>query len=111
MGEVNDWMWLVKTGKGDFFIKVAGEWTQEEAAQRVKVLFDVILKLPIIGMIPRKRSTGPDDMQATIYENPEAEDALGFSFLAGKKLWEVCGRGAEYEAQLILLEEQMEHSV
>ncbi|KKM17719.1 hypothetical protein LCGC14_1672830, partial [marine sediment metagenome] len=27
---------------------------------------------------------------------------------AGKKLWEVCGRGVEYEAELIRLKKEME---
>ncbi|KKM78714.1 hypothetical protein LCGC14_1357290, partial [marine sediment metagenome] len=36
MGEVKDWMWLLTTAKGDFLISVAGEWTQEEAAQKLK---------------------------------------------------------------------------
>ena len=35
MGEVREWMWLVKTVEGSFFIVVVGEWAQEEAATRV----------------------------------------------------------------------------
>ncbi|MBA7664245.1 hypothetical protein ES703_72302 [subsurface metagenome] len=61
MDEVKDWLWLVKTNKGDFFITVIGNWTQEEAATRVRGVFRIVLKLNIIGMIPRKRVTGPDD--------------------------------------------------
>ena len=111
MGEVKDWMWLIMTAKGDFFITVCGEWTQEEAAQKVKFVFEVFLKLPIIGMVPRKRSTGPEERQGTIYEQPEPEDALGFYFLGGKNLWEACGRGVEYEAQLVLTKGQMKRDV
>ncbi|KKL48307.1 hypothetical protein LCGC14_2326830 [marine sediment metagenome] len=107
MAEVKDWMWLIMTAKGDFLITVAGEWTEEEAAQKVKYVFDVFLKLTIIGMVPRKRSTGPQERQGTIYEQPEPKDALGFNFLGGKKLWEVCGRGAEYQAELVLVKGQM----
>lgn len=104
MDEVRDWMWLVKTSKGDFFMTVIGKWTQEEAAKRVRGVFEVILKLDIIGMTPRKRATGPDDIQGTIYEEPK--NPVGFELLAGKKLWEACGRGTEYEAQMILLKKQ-----
>lgn len=102
--EIKDWMWLVKTPKGDFFLTVVGKWTQEEAAKRVKAVFEVVLKLDIVGMIPRKRSTGPDDIHGTIYEEPK--DPVGFQFLAGKKLWQACGRGAQYEAERILLEKE-----
>ncbi|MBA7695226.1 hypothetical protein ES703_103848 [subsurface metagenome] len=111
MDEIKDWMWLVKTHKGDFFMTVVGKWTQEEAATRVRGIFHVVLKLVIIGMIPRKRATGPDDAMGTIYQQEEPKDELGFSFLAGKKLWEVCGRGVEYEAQMILLKEEMKRGV
>ena len=106
MNDMKDWLWLVKTNKGDFFITVIGNWTQEEAAKRVRAVFHVLLKLTIVGMIPRKRSTGPDDIQCTIYEQEEPKDELGFSFLAGKRLWEVCGRGVEYEAELIRLKKE-----
>lgn len=109
--EIKDWMWLVKTSKGDFFITVVGKWTQEEAATRVRGVFHVVLKLVIIGMIPRKLRTGPDDMAGTIIEQLEPKDSLGFDFLAGKKLWDICGRSAEYEAQLILLKDEMKRGV
>ncbi len=107
MDEMKSWMWLVKTSKGDFFITVIGSWTQEEAAKRLRAVFHVILKLAIIGMIPRKRATGPDDMLGTIFEQLEPKDQLGFGFMAGKRLWEVCGRGVEYEVQIILLEKEL----
>jgi len=103
MNDMKDYLWLVKTNKGDFFMTVVGKWTQEEAAKKVRAVFEVVLKLDIVGMIPRKRATGPDDVMGTISEQEEPKDALGFNFLAGKKLWEVCGRGVEYEAQMILL--------
>jgi len=64
--EVKDWMWLVKTAKGDFFMTVVGKWTQEEAAKKVQQVFETI-KLDIICIIPRKRSTGPEDMRGTIF--------------------------------------------
>lgn len=91
------WLWLVKTPKGDFFLTVTGDWTQEQAAIRVRAVFDVYLKLNIIEMVARKRAIGPDDMQATIYEVPEEP---GFHLMGGKKIWEACGRGAEYEAAM-----------
>ena len=105
MNEVKDWLWLVKTNKGDFFITVIGNWTQEEAAEKIRLVFEKI-KLNITAMIPRKRVTGPDDAMGTIYEQEEPKDELGFSFLAGKRLWEVCGRGVEYEAELIRLKKE-----
>lgn len=109
MGEVKDWMWLVKTNQGDFFITVVGKWTQAEAAAKVRIVFDDI-KLGIIGMIPRKRATGPDDCTGTIVEQLEPKDAQGFDFMAGKKLWHICGRAAEYDAEMILLKKGMEGS-
>ncbi|KKL91533.1 hypothetical protein LCGC14_1893810 [marine sediment metagenome] len=72
-----------------------------------QVRVEVFLKLPIIGMVPRKRSTGPEERQGTIYEDAERENPLGFYFLGGKKLWEACGRGVEYEAELVLMKGQM----
>ncbi len=107
MDEVKDWLWLVQTDKGDFFITVLGNWTQEEAAKKIRRVFDEI-KLDITAMIPRKRATGPDDAMGTIYEQEEPKDARGFNFLAGKKLWEACGRGVEYEAERIRLRKEME---
>ena len=50
--------------------------------------------------------TGPDDAMGTIYQQEEPKDELGFQFLGGKKLWEVCGRGTEYEAELIRLKKE-----
>lgn len=104
--KVKVYMWLVKTSKSDFFITVYGNWTEEEAIKRVKAVFDVQLKLGIDALIPRKRATGDMDACCTLYQNLERKDGLDIEFLAGKKLWEVCGRGAEYEAQLILLKAQ-----
>lgn len=101
--EVKDWLWLIKTNKGDFFMTVVGKWTQGEAARKVRIVFDG-LKLDIVGMIPRKRSTGTDDIQGTIYEQPDPKNALGFDFLAGRKFWQLCGRDAEYDAEMVLWE-------
>ena len=105
MNDMKLWLWLVQTDKGDFFITVIGNWTQGEAAKKLLWVFDEI-KLNIIAMIPRKRATGPEDTMGTLYQQEEPKDALGFSFLGGKKLWEVCGRVAEYEANLILLKRE-----
>jgi hypothetical protein len=55
MDEVKDWLWLVQTDKGDFFITVLGNWTQEEAAKKIRRVFDEI-KLDITAMIPSRRS-------------------------------------------------------
>ncbi|KKM68150.1 hypothetical protein LCGC14_1463660, partial [marine sediment metagenome] len=41
-----------------------------------------------------------------IYQDEKPENVLGFQFLGGKKLWEVCGRGVEYEAELIRLKKE-----
>jgi len=106
MDEMNEWMWLVNTAKGDFFITVTGRWTQEEAAKKVRTIFDT-LKLDIVGMIPRKRATGPIDMTGSIIQQLKPKDELGFDFYAGEKFWRLCGRGAEYDVQRILLEEEM----
>lgn len=99
-------MWLVKTDKGDFSITVEGRWSQGEAARKVRQVFD-LLKLEIVGMIPRKRATGSDDMMGTIIEQFESEGQSTFSFLAGERIWQVCGRGAEYQAQKILVEKRL----
>jgi len=97
-------MWLVKTVEGSFFIVVVGEWAQEEAATRVRGVFHVILKQSIISMVPRKRSTGPIDMASSIIEQRPPKDKVGFDFYAGREVWRLCGRIAEYDAQRILLE-------
>ena len=106
MSDMKDYLWLVKTNKGDFFMTVFGNWTQEEAAKNLRLVFDSI-KLDIIAMIPRKRATGPDDAMGTFYEQEDAKSGLGFEFLGGKKLWEVCGRGVEYAGTRVLLDKQM----
>ncbi len=100
MNNMKDYIWLLKTDKGDFFITVYGPWTQEEAAEKVQAVFKAI-GAKITAMIPRKRVTGPSDAGCTLYEQKDAKSGLGFDFLAGKKIWEACGRGAEYEAELI----------
>ena len=105
MNDMKDYLWLVKTDKGDFFITVIGNWTQEEAAKKLRLVFEEI-KLNITAMIPRKRVTGPDDAMGTIYEQEEPKNERGFEFLAGKKLWESCGRGVEFEAELIRLKKE-----
>lgn len=109
--EMKDWLWLVKTNKGEFFITVIGNWTEEEASKRLRAVFDVQLKLDITAMIPRKRATGSDDVMGTIYQqsifqDDEPRNELDFHFLAGKKIWEVCGRGVEYEAELIRVKKE-----
>lgn len=98
MDKANYWMWLVKTKKGNFLISVIGKWTQEEAAVRVKGVFKVLLKVDILDMIPRKLTTGPADMQGTIYEQDPPTDELGFTFHAGKKIWDLRGQGAKFDA-------------
>lgn len=107
MSDMKDYLWLLKTDKGDFFISVCGNWTEEEAAKKVHRVFGTI-GVTITSMVPRKRVTGPDDAGCTIYQSEDAKSGLGFDFLAGKKLWEACGRGAEYEAELILSKKEMD---
>ncbi len=107
MSDMKDYLWLLKTDKGDFFISVLGNWTQEEAAKKVQLVFGTI-GANITAMIPRKRATGPDDAMCTLYEQEDAKSGLGFDFLAGKKLWEACGRGVEYEAELIRSKKEIE---
>ena len=105
---MKDWLWLVKTNKGDFFITVIGG-TQEEAAKKLRLGFDV-LKLNITAMIPRKRATGLMEAMGTIYdEQEEPKNELGFTLLGGKKLWEACGRGVQYQAEMIRLKKEGDH--
>ena len=100
MDEINNYMWLVKTNRGDFFISVSGKWTEHEAEVRLRGVFKILLKLDIVSMTPRKRATGPMDNHGTIYEDADAKSGLGFSFIAGKKIWEAAGRLPEYEVQM-----------
>jgi hypothetical protein len=97
LAETQVWMWLLKTNKGDFFI-TALKWNQQEAIENIKDVFSR-LGIEIQSWVPRKRSTGLDDVQCTIYKSEK--DELGYQFLAGKKIWQACGRGAEFEAELI----------
>lgn len=100
MNEIKDWMWLVKTDKGNFLISVVGKWTQEESKEKVRLAFEK-LKLDINAMIPRKRATGPDEAMGTIYQPEELEKGLEFQLYGGKNLWAACGRLVEYEAEKI----------
>ncbi len=102
---MNEYLWLIRTNKGDFFISVHGNWTLEEAAKRVRLAFATI-KLTITAMIPRKRATGPGDAMCTIYEEKGTTNPLGFEFLAGKKLWDACGLGGLFDAELIRLKSE-----
>jgi len=102
---VNDYLWLVRTDKGNFFITVVGKWTREEAAKKVQWVF-AALKLGIITMVPRQRTTGSMDAMGIIYEQAVSEDKLGFSFNAGKAIWEACDRGVEFEAELVRLKKE-----
>jgi hypothetical protein len=108
VSEYNDYLWLVNTNKGDFFVEAVGRWNLEEAAKKIWWVFEQI-NVDITGMIPRKRITGPDDMRATLFQQTESEikNPLGFYFMAGKKLWSACGRGAEYDAEKVLLGKQL----
>lgn len=103
---MKDYLWLVQTDKGNFFISVAGNWTEGEAAKKLWQLFEEI-KLDIIGMIPRNRPTGPEDARGTICQLEEPEDGRDFAFLGGKALFEACGRGIEYQVERVRLEKQM----
>jgi hypothetical protein len=99
MSEDQHWLWLVKTAKAKFIINVIGEWSQEEAAEKLHVIFG-LLKLTIIEMAPRKLALCSNKMQGTIIQNKEAP--AGIEFLAGKHIWAACGRNAEFEAEMIL---------
>lgn len=102
---MKDYIWFLKTDKGDFFITVYGPWTQEEAAEKFQTVFKAI-GVKITAMIPRKRVTGDSEAGCTLYEQKDAKSGLGFEFLAGRKLWEACGRGAEYGAELTRLKKE-----
>lgn len=104
---MKDCLWLVKTDKGDFSISVIGNWTEVEAVKKLRQVLDGV-GLSIIAMVPRKRATLPMEASATIYEQEEPyKDKWGFSFLAGKKFWVVCGRGVEYEAEMVRFKKEM----
>jgi len=105
--DVNDYLWLVQTNKGNFFITVVGKWSREEATKKIQWVF-AALELDIVAMVPRQRTTGSLDAMGIIYEQEVPEDKLGFSFNAGKKIWEACGRGVEFEAELIRLRAEVE---
>ena len=107
MDNMEDYFWLVKTSKGNFFTTVMGDWTEEEAAKKLQQVFASI-KLTIIAMIPRKRVTGPEDARCTIYQQDKPDSLLGYSFMAGKKLWEACGRGIDYEVEMIRMKKDEE---
>lgn len=103
------WLWLVKTNSGDFFVSASGNWTQEKAAKMVwgvfvalKELYEV--ELDIVGMIPRKRYQEDSGNVCSIVQDTKI--IPGFRLYAGKKLWDICGRSAEYDAEKILLEKQ-----
>lgn len=106
MGEMNGWAWLVTTDKGDFFVMIAGEWTQGQAFKHVCLAFGM-LGLDITAMISRKRAptSVAEEAMVTIYQ--ETDHGEGFSLLAGKKLWNVCGQGIHYEAEMIRLKKEM----
>lgn len=103
---IHDYLWLVKTPEGDFFISVAGNWTEGEAAKKVWQVF-ADMKLDIIGLIPRKQPTGSDDERGTICQLEEPEDGRDFTFLGGKALFEACGRGVEYQVERVRLDKQI----
>lgn len=111
MDNFNYYLWLVKTDKGDFFMAASGEWTEAEAAEKVMSVFKQ-LNLNITGMIPRKRITDKDnDKAGTIVQELEpTKNPLGYMFMAGRKFWEICGRSAEYEAELVLMEKQLQEA-
>ena len=106
MDNFNYYLWLAKTDKGDFFMATSGNWTEAEAAQKVLHVFKQ-LNLDIISMVPRKRATGPNETTGTIIQELEPASELGYTFLAGRKFWEICGRVAEYDAELVLMDKQM----
>lgn len=105
--KVDCWYWLVQTPKGDFFMSVVGGWTQEEAALKVWKTFDQF-NLTIIGLVQRKRVPFAGDSTGSIYQ--DKTQAEGEFFLAGKKFWEISGRGTEYAAQMVALDHQIKES-
>jgi hypothetical protein len=107
MGEINDWLWLVQTDKGNFFMTVAGEWSQAEALKKVWQLF-TMLKIDITGLFPRQRATGSVDNTGTIFQTDDPKNALGYEFLAAKRFWALGNRMAEFEAEMLLLKKQTE---
>lgn len=104
------WAWLLKTSRGDFFITVVGEWNQGEALEMVWRVFERIrathhVNIDILGMIPRKRSSYSTDMECTVYQTEEKGEE-DYYFFAGENLWAICGLTANYEAEMILFQNQ-----
>lgn len=96
---MTDYLWLVKTPKGNYFVSVVGNWTEEEAAKLLHKMFS-LLPLTILEMVKRKLATGDLSMGVTIVQNPK--DKSDISFLAGQGLHEAMGLTALYEAQSFL---------
>lgn len=107
------YLWLVQTDKGEFFMAASGHWAEAEAAQKVLQVFKSHLLLDVIGMLPRKRITpGTDESAGTIIQTDDlVNHPLGYYILAGKKIWEACGRSVEFEAEQILFNKQIEKEV
>ena len=61
-------------------------------------------------MIPRLRATGSMDNCCTIIQQEPPKDELGFDFMAGKRIWQACGRSAEYGAQRVLIDKELERA-
>jgi len=99
---MNDWYWVITVPRGDFFITILGDLSQEEAAKKVHKVFEM-LDMVVIGMIPRKRETGPDTARATIMIDPKTGKR---TFMAASGIWQLAGRGVEYEAKLEALKEK-----
>jgi hypothetical protein len=99
--------WLLKTSRGDFYVSVCGEWTEEEAVTKLLHVM-ITIGLVFTAMVPRKRIPGSPDNTGTIFQNEKSKTGLGFDFYAGKKFWEVAGRGTEYAAEMILFGKQLE---
>lgn len=103
MNEFKNYTWLVKTDKGEFFMSVSGEWTEAEAALRVMQVFRK-MNLEITGM-DKKSGVPEEDNEragAIIQELWPQTSELGYKLFAGRKYWELCGRIAEFDAEMVL---------
>lgn len=107
---MNEYIWLVKSSKGDFLISVVGNWTQEEAEEKLRTVL-AGLGIDITKLITRKRATGDPESGATIVQDLEPQTEVGFSLYAGRKLWVAAGKGSEFDAELTRTDKEMKDAL
>ena len=100
MEDIDNWkhyIWYTETDKGNFFFTVMGEWTQEEAEEKMRFATSNV-GLKILKITPRERAPSNIIMHATILQDTETKSEYGFQLLAGEGIWRALGRLVEYHA-------------